>query len=123
MKFLFKLALHVAANALAIFVAAYFLEQIDFNGDWVDYLIVGAILTATNLIIRPILKIVSAPIIFITMGLFALVINAVILFAVDWFVDALIINSLMGYVWGSLIIAVVNAIIIGAYKKTKHEND
>jgi putative membrane protein len=123
MRFIFKLILHVAANALAIFIAAHFLEQIDFKGDLIDYLIVGAILTVANLIIRPILKIVSAPIIFITMGLFALVINAAILFAVDWFVDALIINALMGYVWGSLIISVVNAIIVGAYKKTKHEND
>jgi putative membrane protein len=122
MKFLFKLVLHVAANALAIFVAAYFIKEIKFTGDWVDYLIIGAILTVANLIIRPILKIVSAPLIFITMGLFSLVINAILLFAVDWFVESLTITGIMGYVWGSLIIAIVNAIIIGAYKKTK-END
>jgi putative membrane protein len=122
MKFLFKLVLHVAANALAIFAGAYFINEIKFTGDWVDYLIVGAILTVANLIIRPILKIVSAPIIFITMGLFSLVINAVLLFAVDWFVESLTIVGIMGYVWGSLIIAVANAIIIGVYKKTK-END
>lgn len=123
MKFLLKLVIHVAANALAIFIAAHFLKQIDFKGDWIDYLIVGAILTVANLIVRPVLKIISAPIIFITMGLFTLVINAVLLFAVDWFVDELIINNLMGYVWGSLIIAAVNAIIIGSYKKSRSEND
>jgi putative membrane protein len=122
MKFLFKLALHVAANALAIFIAARFIKEIKFTGDWVDYLIVGAILTAANLIIRPILKVISAPIIFITMGLFSLVINAALLFAVDWFVEGLAISGIMGYVWGSLIIAVLNAIIVGAYKKTR-END
>ena len=122
MRFLFKLVLHVAANALAIFIAQYFIKEIKFTGDWLDYAIIGAILTVANLIIRPVLKIVSAPIIFITMGLFSLVINAVLLFAVDWFVENLTITGIMGYVWGSLIIAVINAIIIGAYKKTK-END
>lgn len=122
MKFLFKLALHVAANALAIFVAAYFVKEITFIGDWVDYLIVGAVLTVVNLIIRPILKIISAPIILVTMGLFSLVINAALLFGVDWFVEGLSISGIMGYVWGSLIVAIINAIIIGAYKKTK-END
>lgn len=122
MKFLFKLILHVAANGLAIFVAAYFIKEIKFTGDWIDYAIVGAVLTVANLVIRPILKVISAPIIFITMGLFSLVINAALLFAVDWFIESLSISGIMGYVWGSLIIAVINAIIVGAYKKTK-END
>ena len=119
MKWLFKFILQILANALAIFLLARFLPQyVVFTGNWLDYAFVGAILAVANLIVKPVLKIVSAPLIFITLGLFALVINAAILFAVDWFVEALTIKTLLGYVIGGLVISIINAIIIKGYKKT-----
>jgi len=117
MRWLFRFILQILANAAGIFVAQYFIKQIIFTGDWVDYLIVGLILAIANLIIRPILKIVTAPLIFITLGLFIIVINAVILFGVDWFVEELTVASLLGYLWGSLIISIINAVIAKTTKK------
>jgi putative membrane protein len=114
-----KFILRIIANALAIFVAVQLVNEITFGGDIVDYLIVGVVLALANTFIRPILKIVSAPLIFITLGLFIIVINGIILFAVDWFVPTLEITSFMGYVWGTIIIAVANAIIVGSFKKHK----
>jgi len=122
MKWLFKLILQVLANALAIFLLARFLPQyVGFSGSWLDYIFVGVILTAANLIVKPILKIVSAPLIFITLGLFTIVINAAILFAVDWFVEALVINGIVGYIIGALVISIINAVIIKTYKKTQND--
>jgi len=122
MKWLFKLILMVLANALAIFLLARFLPQyVVFTGDWLDYVFVGTILAVANLIAKPILKIISAPLIFITMGLFVLIINGAILFAVDWFVEALMIKGLLGYVIGGLVISIINAIIIKGYKKTSSD--
>jgi len=120
MRFIIRLILQIIANALAIFVAVKYIipSYMIFNGDLIDYLTVGLILALANTFARPILKIVSAPLIFITMGLFLIIINAIILFAVDWFIEALEITSLWGYLWGSIIIAVVNAIIVGGFKKT-----
>lgn len=120
MRFVIKLILQIIANALAIFIAVKYIipGYMIFNGDLIDYLTVGLILGLANTFARPILKIVSAPLIFITMGLFLIIINAIILFAVDWFIEALEITSLWGYLWGSVIIAVVNAIIVGGFKKT-----
>ena len=117
MRRIFRLILQILANAAGIFIAQYFIKQIIFTGDWVDYLIVGLILAIANLIIRPILKIVTAPLIFITLGLFIIVINAVILFGVDWFVEELTVASLLGYLWGSLIISIINAVIAKTTKK------
>jgi putative membrane protein len=120
MKLIFKFILHVLANALAIFLLAHFLPQyVVFTGDILDYLFVGVILALANLIVRPVLKIISAPLIFITMGLFILVINGAILYAVDWFVESLAINGLIGYLWGTLAISIINAIALKAYKKAK----
>ncbi|MFH1129331.1 MAG: phage holin family protein [Patescibacteria group bacterium] len=114
-----KFILRIIANALAIFIAVRLVDEITFGGDIVDYLIVGAVLALANTFIRPILKIVSAPLIFITLGLFVIVINGIILFAVDYFVEALSITGFMGYVWGTIIIAIANAIIVGSFKKHK----
>jgi len=119
MRWFFKLILQILANAVGIFAAAYFIKDIKFTGDWIDYLIVGAILAVANLIIRPVLKIITAPLIFITLGLFIIVINAVILFGVDWFVQELQITSLFGYLLGSIIISIINGVILGLFKKKK----
>ncbi|PJE57791.1 MAG: hypothetical protein COU82_00150 [Candidatus Portnoybacteria bacterium CG10_big_fil_rev_8_21_14_0_10_38_18] len=117
MNWIPKFILRILANTAGIFVAAYFIASIEFTGDWLDYLIVGAILAVANLVVRPILKIITAPLIFITLGLFIIVINAVILFGVDWFVESLRITSLWGYLWGSLIISVINTLIMKTTKK------
>lgn len=119
MRLILKFILQILANALAIFVAAYFVPQIIFNGDIVDYLIVGLILAVANTIIKPILKIISAPLIFITLGLFIIVINGIILFGVDWFIKELIINSFWGYFWGVIILSLINALLAGSIKKKK----
>jgi putative membrane protein len=80
---------------------------------------VGLILAAANTIIKPILKIISAPLIFITLGLFIIVINGIILFGVDWFVEELSINGFWGYFWGVIIVSLINAILVGSIKKKK----
>ena len=117
MRFIFKFIFQILANAIGIFVVVYFFSQVIFTGNWVDYLMVGAILAVANLIVRPVLKIITAPLIFITLGLFIIIINAIILFGVDWFVEELTITNLWGYLWGSIIISIINAIIMGATKK------
>lgn len=117
MRFIGKFILQILANALAIAIASYFIVQISFSGGIKDYLIVGGILALANLIIRPILRLVSAPLIFISFGLFLIVVNAVILFGVDYFVEELTITGFWGYVWATIIISILNAIIVGRAKK------
>jgi len=119
MRFIVKFILRIIANALAIYIATLLVTGVYFSGTIVDYLIVGAVLAIANTFIRPILKIVSAPLIFITLGLFTIVINGIILFAVDYFVEALSITNFMGYLWTTIIIAIANAIIVGSFKKHK----
>lgn len=115
-----KFILRIIANGLGVFAAVYFLPQyISFTGSWIDYLIIGIILAIANMIVRPILKIVSAPLILITLGLFLIIINIIILFGVDYFVEQFNISGFMGYFWISIILAIINAIIVGATKKKK----
>lgn len=52
MRWLFKLIIQILANAVIIAAIAYFMPQLTFEGNLVDYLIIGAILGVLNLIIR-----------------------------------------------------------------------
>lgn len=67
-------------NGLALFLASRVLDGLIFTGGIPTYLIVGAIVGALNIVAKPILKILSFPLIFLTGGLFLIVINALILY-------------------------------------------
>lgn len=52
MRWIFRLAIQILANAVLIAAIAYFMPQLSFEGKLIDYLIIGAILGVANLIIR-----------------------------------------------------------------------
>lgn len=68
------------ANGAALFLASRVLDGLIFTGGIPTYLIVAAILSILNFVLKPILKILSFPLIFISGGLFLIVINALILY-------------------------------------------
>jgi len=117
MRWLFRFIFQIIANAIGLAIAVYFVPNVIFTGDIVDYVIVGAILALANLIIGAILRLVAAPLIFLTLGLFSIVINAVILFGVDWFVEDLAIHGIWAYVWTLIILSIINAIFHLSSKK------
>lgn len=71
-------------------------------------LIAGLILGLINCFIRPILKLISAPIIFLSLGFFLIVINMGLLWVLDYMMLELAITSLWAYFWGVLIISITN---------------
>ncbi|QQR55096.1 phage holin family protein [Candidatus Peregrinibacteria bacterium] len=72
------------ANGLALFFASQILDGLTFTGGIPTYLIVAALISLLNLILKPILKVLSFPLIFFTGGLFLIVINALILYLAQY---------------------------------------
>ena len=106
-------------NAAALYVAVLLVDGLDFTFGsteaWLKFLVVALIFGLVNTIIRPILRLLTLPITMITLGLFLIVINALMLlltgaisdqlslgFTVDGFVAALL---------GSLVISIVGTIL------------
>jgi len=81
-------------------------------------LIAGLILGLINVFIKPILKLISFPLLILSLGLFTLVINMALLWLLEYFVAELTITGLWSYFWGSLIISLVN-LVFGYRKKKK----
>ena len=103
------------ANALALFLASRLLDGMVFVGGIWSYLIVGAILTLLNFAIKPILKLLTFPLIFLTGGLFLILINAIILFlaqhlltVLDFEGIAMTVDRPLTYLLGAVIFGVAN---------------
>ena len=127
-----KLLLRWAITAFALFCAAWLVPGITVDGQgWVLYAIMAAILGLVNACIRPLLKMLTCPLIVLTLGLFTLVINALTLWlsstiAQDWFNVYYEVNGFWAALWGALIVSVVSVVLsvfVQDDKKEKKHKD
>jgi len=116
-----RFIIQILVNTLAIFLADYLVPGIVFEGDILTLIIAGLILGLINAFIRPILKLISAPLILLSLGLFIIIINMGLLWLLEYFVDELTITGLWSYFWGVLIISLLNIFFSTARKKSRHK--
>ncbi len=105
MKFIVKLLM----TALAVLISAYLLPGVEVES-FFSALLVAAFLALLNTLLRPVLVILTIPITFLTLGLFLLVINAVIVMMVDGVVDGFMVRNLGWAILFSLILSLVVSI-------------
>jgi putative membrane protein len=98
-------------NTLAVVVAVYILPGIDYQ-KWPDLLIASLVLGILNAVLRPIMLILSLPLLVFTLGLFLLVINALLLWFAGWLLDPhFVVDSFGSAFWGALIISIVSLVL------------
>jgi putative membrane protein len=78
---------------------------------FVTALLVAIVLAFLNTIVKPIITILSLPITFFTLGLFLLVINAIIILFADKLVDGFKVDGFWTALWFSLILSLVSGIL------------
>ncbi len=108
--------LRIIGNAVAVYLAFRFVPGFSVTGGWEQYLIAGLGLAILNVTLRPILKLLATPLIMLTLGLFSLVINALMLWILDYFMAGITIGDIMTLVWATLIVTVVNLFVSGIAK-------
>ena len=106
-----RLIVHILSNALGIWAAARLVPGIFFDGDWKWLILTGAVLGFVNFFVKPIVKIVSLPLIWLTLGLFTIVINVLMLNLAAKIVGALIIETWTAAFWAVVVISIINYII------------
>lgn len=75
------------ATAAGLYLAVALVPGLRYEGDWVTFAILALILAVVNAVLKPIAKVLSFPLILLTLGLFLLVVNAVLLALVEWLAD------------------------------------
>jgi putative membrane protein len=96
-------------NGLAVVLTAYILPGVSVE-DYGTALIVALILAIVNVLVKPILVILTIPITIITLGLFLLVINAAIILFVDNLVTGFHVDGFWWALLFSLILSIFNSL-------------
>ncbi len=93
------------ATAGALWLAAWIVPGIDLSDNIGTILLVALVFGLINMFIKPIVKLLTLPLLLITLGLFAFVINAAALGLTAWLTDGLTIDSFWSALLGSLVIS------------------
>lgn len=109
-------------STLGLWIAAALLgSSLTYSDSFWVLIVAGLILAIANSIIRPILIFLSLPAILITLGLFMLVINALMILFVDWVYEPFEISSFWSAMLAGLVITVVN-FLVSAVLESQVEN-
>jgi putative membrane protein len=109
-----KLLLRWLSISVAIFVAVKLLPGIQFEGPWYQLGFVAFIFGLLNALVRPILKLLTCPLILLTLGLFILIINAAMLGLTAAMAKTLGINFQVAGFWSAFFGAIVISLVSGA---------
>ena len=120
-----KLLIHWFIIALALAAAAYLIPGIHVTDTetlpgWATVAIMAVIFGLVNALIRPLLRLLTCPLIILTLGLFTLVINALMLLLASWIGTQLglgfTVDGFWAAFWGALVIGIVSwllSIVLG----------
>lgn len=100
------------------YLLPYVLTGIHFDG-FTTAVIFAIVLGLLNLIVTPILKLLGLPLTIITLGLFSLVINALVILIADYFIDGMNID---GFWWAfifSIALSVITSLLNGIFTKSE----
>lgn len=110
-----SLLLHWVLNAAALWAAAAIVPGLEFTGGIGRLLLVAAVFGIVNSTLRPLLTILTCPLIVITLGLFTLVINALMLLITGWLSETwnlgFTVTGFWAAFWGGLVVGLVSMIL------------
>ncbi|MEZ2415272.1 phage holin family protein [Muriicola sp. E247] len=110
-----KLILRVLLSALAVVLLAKLLGGVQVDS-YVTAIIVAVVLSLLNFIVKPILVILTLPVTILTLGLFLLVINAIIILLADQLVGGFSVDNIWWALLFSLLLSFLQSIFFSVLK-------
>ncbi len=107
MPFAARLAIAWAINALALWAADALWDGVRIHG-WAAFLIGSAVLGIVNAVVKPLLTILTLPLIILTLGFFYLVINIAMVALAEWVAPNFSIDGFWAYVGTVVVVWAVN---------------
>ena|SRR5688500_5165927 len=103
-----RFLLRILATAAALWIATQIVPGVTHTGPWTSLLLVALVFGLLNAVVRPILKLLTCPLILLTLGLFTFVINALML----WLTSAISGNFGLGFHVSGFIPAFLGALVV-----------
>jgi len=105
--FVIRVAIAWAVNAAALWAANALWDGVRIHG-WAAYLIGAAVLGIVNAIVKPVLTVVTLPLIIVTLGFFYLIINIGMVALAEWIAPNFSIDGFWAYVGTVVVVWAVN---------------
>ncbi|MFN4762471.1 phage holin family protein [Gillisia sp. Q332] len=102
--------IRILLTAVAVFLLAEFLPGVSV-AEYVTAIIVALVLAVLNLIVKPILVLLTLPVTILTLGLFLLIINAVIILLADAFISGFGVDGFWIALLFSLLLSIFQSIL------------
>lgn len=99
--------LRVLANSVALYLASLLIPGIELTGLG-PALLAGLVLGLVNAVIRPVLLFLTLPLTLLTLGLFILVLNGLLLQLVAWLVGGFTVSGFWPSIFGAIVVGVVS---------------
>ena len=110
-----KFILRWVINAIALFLAVYLVPGVNLQGGWVSIMWLALIFGLINAFLRPLLKVLTCPLIVLTLGLFTLLINTFLFWLTSQVGQAFGIGFTIDGFWpaflGGLVVTMVSVIM------------
>ena len=107
MRFLIK----IAAVALAVWVTTMIVPGIQVSGGLRNYLVIALILALINATLGTLLKILTLPLAFISLGISLLVVNTAMLLITDRLSESMTITGFWSAFFGAILISIISSLI------------
>jgi len=118
MNFLVKLILY----AVAVLLTSYLLPGVHVDGFFAAF-ILAAVISLLNITVKPLLIILTIPVTVFTLGLFLLVINAIIILIADSLIPDVMIEGFWWALLFSLVVSVFNSIFTSLSSDKSKQNE
>ncbi len=113
-----KRIFRVLLTALAVVVLAKVLPGVEVDG-YLSAIIVAVVIALLRFIVKPILIVLTLPITIVTLGLFLLIINAIIIMMADYFISGFEVSSIWWALLFSLLLSILQSIFHSVLNKEK----
>jgi putative membrane protein len=102
-----RIAAALAINALALWIAQGLFSHVHIHG-WAAYVVAGLVLGFANAVLKPVLAILTLPLILVTFGFFLLLINVAMVALAAWIAPDFSVDGFWTYVGVVVILWIVN---------------
>jgi putative membrane protein len=119
-----KIIIQLIISTLAVLISAYLLPGVTIEGNnFFTALLVAAVLSFLNIVVKPIMIVLTIPFTVFTFGLFLLVINAVIILLAAKIVDGFEVDGFWYALLFSFVLSLVNSILVGVQKQDERMDE
>ena len=119
--------LRLVGNALALWAAIQIVPGITYDGTNFSLVIIALIFGVVNALVRPLIVLLTCPLIVLTLGLFLFVVNAIMLSITeaisDWFDLGLYIDGFWATLFGAIIISIVSGLFTMLVRDKREDSD